>query len=93
VLAQGAVVERSLDRSGERISRQGAVGQRRWRETALSKEACPGELVDDERRDDGGLAGSQGGACRAGPAVMDDRRHAWKQPVVRRLVEREDGGR
>jgi hypothetical protein len=55
-------------------------------EAARGKEAGPGELVNNERRDNGGLAGSQRGTCRAGPAVMDDGRHA-RETAGRALSE------
>jgi hypothetical protein len=75
-LAHGAVVERRFDRNGGRIRGHGAVWQRLPGEAARGKEAGLGELVNNERRDNGGLAGSQRGICRAGRAVVDDGRRA-----------------
>jgi hypothetical protein len=57
-LAHPAVVERRFDRNGKRIPGHGAVWQRLRGEAARGKETGPCELIDNERRDNGGLAGS-----------------------------------
>lgn len=88
-LAHRIVGERRLDRRGERwLSRCGAA----WRQGKATRgeQASPRELVSDERSDGGGLPGPYRCARSTGPAMIGDRGHARKQPVARRVLERED---
>src|ERR1700729_2599749 len=89
-LAHRIVGKCCLDRGCERVGCQDTMRQRRRGEAARVEQASPCELVSDERSDDRGLPGPYRRASRTGPAMMDDRGHAWKQPVVRRVLERED---
>ncbi len=81
-----------LDRRSERIGDDSAMRQRGRSQTACVEEPGPRELVGDKGSDDGGFAGSNSCARGTSPAVMDDCGHVRKKPVVRSLVDREDGG-